>query len=54
MRYEYEFHRFVLPMFLHADIGHFLANAIAGIMIGSNIEPDIGPLNFAALYFISG
>lgn len=54
MRFNYELHRFLLPVFLHGDLGHLLSNVIAQIMIGSNMEPDIGSAKFLALYLLSG
>ena len=54
MRYNYAFHRFILPMFLHGDLGHLASNVIAQLMIGSNLEPDIGSLKFLMLYMLSG
>ena len=54
MRYDFALHRFVLPIFLHGDLGHLLSNVIAQIMIGSNLEPEIGWLKFLTLYMLSG
>ena len=54
MRYYYELHRYFLPMFLHGDLGHLCSNVIAQLMIGSNLEPDIGSAKFLALYLLSG
>ena len=54
MKNNFEIHRFVLPMFLHGDLGHLVANVVAQLMIGSSLEPDIGSLKFLALYIISG
>ena len=44
MKNNFEIHRFVLPMFLHGDLGHLVANVVAQLMIGSSLEPDIGSL----------
>ena len=54
MRYNFALHRFILPMFLHGDLGHLCSNLIAQVMIGSNLEPDIGPIKFLTLYMLSG
>ena len=54
MRYDYALHRFVLPIFLHGDLGHLLSNLIAQVMIGSNLESGIGSLKFFTLYMLSG
>ena len=35
MRYEYDWFRFITPMFLHANLGHLLANLVAILIIGS-------------------
>ena len=54
IRYEYEAWRFVTPIFLHANIAHLLSNVIGQLMIGSQIENDIGSLRFLVLYLMSG
>jgi len=54
MRYKWELHRFFLPMFLHGDLGHLFSNVIAQLIIGSNLEADIGSLKFLSLYILSG
>ena len=54
MRYNYHLHRFFLPIFLHGDLGHLASSVIAQLMIGSNLEPDIGPIKFTTLYLLSG
>ena len=54
MRYNYALHRFVMPIFLHGDLGHLCSNIIAQLMIGSNLEPDIGVRKFLTLYMLSG
>lgn len=54
MKNNWEFHRFFMPMLLHADLGHISANLIAQLMIGANLEADIGSTKFLALYILSG
>jgi len=54
MRYSWHIHRFFLPMFLHGDLGHLCLNMLAQVIIGSNMESDIGSLKFLALYLLSG
>ena len=54
MRYEYQAWRFVTPIFLHANLAHLLSNVIGQLMIGSQIEKDIGFLRFLVLYILSG
>ena len=55
MRYNADqWYRFVTPMFLHAGLGHILANMVAQIIIGSRLENDIGWWRFLILYVLSG
>ena len=54
MKNNWEVHRYFMPIFLHADLGHICANLIAQIMIGSNMEADIGVMNFLTIYTLSG
>ena len=54
MKNNYEIHRFFMPLLLHADLGHIGSNIIAQLMIGSQLEPDIGAVNFLGLYILSG
>ena len=43
-----------MPIFLHGDLGHLMSNVIAQLLIGSNLEPDIGTRKFLTLYMLSG
>lgn len=54
MKNSWELHRFFMPILLHADLGHISANLIAQLMIGSNLESDIGSAKFFTLYVLSG
>jgi rhomboid protease GluP len=54
MRYEYQLWRFIMPMFLHANLTHLLSNVISQCMIGSMLEAAIGIRKFAVLYILCG
>lgn len=49
-----EWYRLLAAMFLHAGIAHIFFNAYALYVIGSGIEPLIGPVRFALIYFLGG
>lgn len=49
-----EYYRLVMSMFLHANLLHFLSNAIVLFFLGSNLERILGPFRYVVLYFFSG
>lgn len=59
LNYEYihnnkEYIRILSYMFLHANVTHFVNNMIALFIFGSSLEPRIGSLKTAIIYFVSG
>jgi uncharacterized protein len=48
------FWTFITSMFLHAGVGHLIANMISLVFIGGFIEKLIGKKRFLYLYFIGG
>jgi len=52
--YNYEFWRFVTPIFLHGGITHLLYNLFALFFFGIALEKLIGSKNFLFSFFISG
>ena len=59
LNYEYvhnnkEYIRIITYMFLHANFMHYANNMIALIVYGFRLEPKIGPLKTAIIYFGSG
>lgn len=59
LNYQYihnnkEYIRLLTYMFLHANIPHFVNNMIALYLFGSRLEPRIGSLRTAIIYFGSG
>lgn len=59
LNYQYihnnkEYIRLLTYMFLHANIPHFVNNMIALYLFGSRLEPRIGSLRTAIVYFGSG
>ena len=59
LNYQYihnnkEYIRFLTYMFLHANVPHFVNNMIALYLFGSRLEPRIGSLRTAIIYFGSG
>lgn len=46
--------RFIIPMFLHAGLVHIAANMVIQVIIGRELEKDIGSLRFALVYLSSG
>ena len=51
---EHEYYRLIMMMFLHANIIHFLSNAIVLFFLGSQLERLLGPVRYLVLYFFSG
>lgn len=41
-------------MFLHANLPHFINNMVALYLFGSRLEPRVGSLRTAIIYFGSG
>ena len=59
LNYQYihnnkEYIRLLTYMFLHANVPHFVNNMIALYLFGSRLEPRIGSLRTAIIYFGSG
>ncbi len=46
--------RFIIPMFLHAGFIHIAFNMLLQIMLGTEMELEIGPLRFFLVYLSSG
>lgn len=46
--------RFIIPMFLHAGFVHIAANLLIQLIIGRDLEKDIGSIRFAVVYLSSG
>lgn len=46
--------RIVTYLFLHNDIWHILFNMLWLYWMGRQVELDLGPRNFSAIYFLSG
>lgn len=51
---NYQFHRLVLPIFLHAGVAHILFNLFSQNMYGYALEEFYGRKKFIALYFAAG
>ena len=49
-----QWYRFILPMFLHAGFVHIGFNMILQLLLGSDIEREIGPIRFTIVYLSSG
>ena len=49
----HEYWRLVTAGFLHAGLFHILVNMFSLYIVGNALEPAIGRLNFAAVYFAS-
>ena len=59
LNYQYihnnkEYIRLLTYMFLHANLPHFINNMVALYLFGSRLEPRIGSLRTAIIYFGSG
>lgn len=59
LNYQYihnnkEYIRLLTYMFLHANVPHFVNNMIALYIFGSRLEPRVGSLRTAIIYFGSG
>ena len=48
-----ELYRLVTSGFLHAGIGHLLFNMLSLYILGSLLEPAVGRVRFAVIYFVS-
>ena len=48
---NFEFHRLILPTFLHVDLWHILMNTISMIFLGYEIEAILGKLWYSVLFF---
>ena len=46
--------RFIVPMFLHAGIIHITFNMLLQVLLGGEIEREIGPIRFLLVYLSSG
>jgi membrane associated rhomboid family serine protease len=51
--HQHEYWRIVTSGFLHAGLFHILVNMLSMYFLGRVLEPAIGRLNFAAVYFAS-
>ncbi|PZV95175.1 Membrane associated serine protease, rhomboid family [Micromonospora phaseoli] len=51
---EGQWYRLITAMFLHYGVIHLLLNMWALWVLGQSLEAVLGPLRFAALYFIAG
>ena len=49
-----QWYRFILPMFLHAGIIHIGFNMLLQLLLGTEMEREIGPLRFILVYLSSG
>ena len=59
LNYQYihnnkEYIRLLTYMFLHANLPHFINNMVALYLFGSRLEPRVGSLRTAIIYFGSG
>jgi membrane associated rhomboid family serine protease len=50
---QHEYWRIVTGGFLHDGIFHILVNMVSLYFVGSALEPAVGRVNFAAIYFAS-
>lgn len=46
--------RFIVPIFLHAGVIHICFNMLFQLIIGVDMEREIGPIRFGLCYFASG
>eukprot|EP01016_Furgasonia_blochmanni_P015753 TRINITY_DN1875_c0_g1_i3.p1 TRINITY_DN1875_c0_g1~~TRINITY_DN1875_c0_g1_i3.p1 ORF type:complete len:325 (-),score=26.74 TRINITY_DN1875_c0_g1_i3:61-951(-) len=51
MRYHYEFHRFICPVFLHVGLLHLIFNCFSQLSFGSRFESINGVQGTVILYF---
>jgi membrane associated rhomboid family serine protease len=51
--HQHEYWRIVSSGFLHDGVLHILVNMLSLYFVGSALEPAIGSVNFAAIYFAS-
>ena len=51
---NYEYYRWVTPIFLHGHLEHLVGNVIGQLYMGSGIENGIGFWYFAFLYLLTG
>lgn len=49
-----QYFRFIIPMFLHAGIIHISFNMLLQLLLGREMELEIGPLRFIIVYLSSG
>jgi membrane associated rhomboid family serine protease len=49
-----QYHRLIMPTFLHANLPHILVNLYNLIILGGFLENYLGPKKFVFLYFLSG
>ena len=49
-----QYYRFMMSMFLHADIEHIVSNMIFLIGLGQIVESAVGHFRFSVLYLLSG
>ncbi|TNV87461.1 hypothetical protein FGO68_gene10626 [Halteria grandinella] len=57
MRYNYEVHRFLMPLVLHANLNHIFSNLLSQVMLCSSLEASqyLGTrLRTALFYILSG
>ena len=53
MRYDYEWWRFITPVFLHKNLVHLLENLAALLIVGSVLESDLGTGRFLIVFFLT-
>lgn len=46
--------RFVFPIFLHVGVVHLLVNMLGQMIIGTQVEREMGTVPFLIVYFASG
>jgi hypothetical protein len=49
-----QFYRFIVPIFLHGGVLHFLFNMSFQVRTGVDMERDVGTLRIALIYMASG
>ena len=50
----HQWFRFIFPMFLHAGFIHIAFNMLLQVMLGTEMELEIGPIRFFLVYISSG